>query len=164
MTTPPLAQPPDAGVRKLVVVADDSSECRLALRYATRRAQRTRGRLSLLYVMEPLAGQQWMAVEARMREEARDEAERVLFALACEVEKLGGAMPELVIREGVLSEEVLAFICGEPEIRLLVLGARIHREGPSPLVGGIAGGSVIAYPVPVTIVPGALSPEAIDAL
>jgi nucleotide-binding universal stress UspA family protein len=150
--------------RKLVVVADDSAECRLALRYAMRRAEKTRGRVCLLYVIEPLAGQQWMAVEERMREEARQEAERVLFALASEVERFGAAMPEYVIREGRLGEELLVYLREEEGIRLLVLGARVHRDGPGPLVAGIAGDSSLAYSVPVTIVPGTMTPEAIDAL
>jgi len=163
MMTPSLAEPSSPAARKLVVVADDSPECRLALRYATRRAQRTGGRLSLLYVMDPVNGQQWMAVEARMREEAREEAERVLYALACEIERLGGSMPELIIREGLLREEVVRFVHEEPEIRLLVLGARVHRDGPGPLVANLAADGALAYPVPVTIVPASLSSEAIDA-
>lgn len=149
--------------RKLLVIADDTPECRVALRYAARRAQHTNGRLSLLYVMEPVGGQEWMAVEERMREDAREEAERLLYALAEEANAAAGLMPEFIIREGEKKEEVLAFIRSEPEIRLLVLGAGTGREGPGPLVAGLAGDTAL-YTVPVTIVPGGLTPDAIDAL
>jgi nucleotide-binding universal stress UspA family protein len=154
----------DPAARKLVVVADDSAECLLALRYATRRAQSTRGRVCLLYVIEPLDGQQWMAVEDRMREEARQDAERILFALASEVDRLGGAMSEYVICEGPLRDELLRFLREAEGIRLLVLGARVHRDGPGPLVASLAGDPSMAYTVPVTIVPGTLTAEIIDAL
>jgi nucleotide-binding universal stress UspA family protein len=150
--------------RKLLVIADDTAECRLALRYAARRAQHTNGRLSLLYVIEPLGGQEWMAVEERMREEAREEAEELLYALAEEANAATGLIPELIIREGEKKEEVVAFIREELDIRLLVLAAGTGREGPGPLVASLAGDIAALYTVPVTIVPGGMSSEAIDAL
>jgi len=160
MSTPLASQP----TRKLLVIADETPECRLALRYAARRARHTNGRLSLLYVIEPMGGQEWMAVEERMREEARDEAERHLYELAEEANTATGLIPELIIREGGTKEEILAFIREEPDIRLLVLGAGTGREGPGPLVSSLAGDLAAVYTVPVTIVPGGMSPDAIDAL
>ena len=160
MSTSLASQP----TRTLLVIADETPECRLALRYAARRARHTNGRLSLIYVIEPVGGQEWRAVEERMREEARDEAERLLYELAEEANTAMGLIPELIIREGQHKEEILAFIREEPEIRLLVLGAGTGREGPGPLVAGLAGDIAALYTVPVTIVPGGMSPEAIDAL
>lgn len=151
-------------IRKLLVIADETPECRVALRYAARRAEHTGGRVSLLYVIEPTDPQQWIAVEAKMREEAREEAERMLYSLAGDVQKTTGALPELVIREGKKKEEILAFIREDPFIRLLVLGAGTGREGPGPLVSSLAADIAAAYTVPVTIVSGAMTPDAIDAL
>ncbi|OYW49898.1 MAG: universal stress protein UspA, partial [Rhizobiales bacterium 12-68-15] len=36
--------------------------------------------------------------------------------------------------------------------------------GPGPLVGALAGPAAARFPIPVTIVPGALSDEELDAL
>jgi nucleotide-binding universal stress UspA family protein len=158
------AVPPPAPTKKLLVIADGTLECRLALRYAARRAQHTDGRLCLLYVIEPIAGQEWMAVEERMRAEAREEAERLLYELAEEANMATGLISELIIREGGKKEEIAGLIRGEPDIRLLVLGADAGREGPGPLVSSLVADIAALYTVPVTVVPGGMSIEAIDAL
>lgn len=150
--------------RKLLVIADESPECRLALRYAARRAQHTGGCLSLLCVLVPTGFEHWMAVEERMREEAREEAERLLHALAAEVNKIAAMFPELVIRAGQKKEEISALIKEDPAIALLVLGAGTGREGPGPLVAGLSSDIATVYPIPVTIVPGTMTEAEIDAI
>ena len=52
--------------RVFLVVVDESEELHLALRFASRRAQRTGGRVALLQVMEPSDFSHWMAVEQVM--------------------------------------------------------------------------------------------------
>ncbi len=150
--------------RKFLCVVDDSPECRLALRFAFRRAARTGGGVILLYVIEPADFQHWMAVENLMREEAREAAEEVLQTLADEVNEWSGIMPEFSIREGRKQDELLALLEEEPEIRLLVLGASAEKDGPGPLVTALAGPLSANMRVPVTVVPGNLSIEQIDEI
>ncbi len=150
--------------RKFLCVVDDSPECRLALRFAFRRAARTGGGVILLYVIEPADFQHWMAVENLMREEAREAAEEVLQTLADEVNEWSGIMPEFSIREGRKQDEVLALLEEEPEIRLLVLGASAEKDGPGPLVTALAGPLSANMRVPVTVVPGNLSIQQIDEI
>ena len=150
--------------RKFMCVVDDSPECRLALRFAFRRAARTGGGVVLLYVIEPADFQHWMAVENLMREEAREAAEEVLQTLADEVSQWSGIMPEFAIREGRKQDEVIALLEAEPEIRLLVLGASAEKEGPGPLVSALAGPMSANMQVPVTVVPGNLTIEQIDEI
>ena len=64
--------------RKFLVVVDKSPEHKKALRYAARRAQHTGGLVSLLIVVSPSDFQHWRSVEDAMREEALNEAERLL--------------------------------------------------------------------------------------
>ncbi|HZD25277.1 MAG TPA: universal stress protein [Alphaproteobacteria bacterium] len=149
---------------KFLVVVDDSPECRLALRFAFRRAVRTHGGVVLLYVIEPGEFQHWLAVKNLMQEEAREEAERILQDLAEEVHREAGIMPEFRIREGRTQEEVLALLDEDPEIRLLVLGASAQKEGPGPLVSALAGQMSGSMRVPITVVPGDMSNEDIDEL
>ncbi len=158
--------PADKGglTRKLLVIADESPECRVALRYAALRAIHTGGRLTLLHVIPPPDFQSWVAVVEKMREEAREESERLLYDLCGEANRIGGLMPEIVIREGSTKEEILAVVKDDPSIRLLVLGAGTGREGPGPLVSGLATDIVGLYPIPVTIVPGHMTAEAMDLL
>ncbi len=163
--TTPTVPPHAETVRKLLVVVDDTPECRVALRYASRRALKTKGIVALLYVIEPPADMpQWLGVAQIMRDEARDEAEAVLHDLADEVQRVAGQIPELIIREGIKREQLLKLIEEDPSIRLLVLGAGTGSEGPGPLVTALAGQMSGSLPVPITVVPGNLSPQDVDDL
>lgn len=150
--------------RIFLVVVDATEEMRVALRFACRRAKSSDGRVALLYVMEPADFQHWMAVEERMREERREEAERVLNGLAADVNALTGRMPVLYVREGKPADEILNLIQEEPRISILVLGASAGKKGPGPLVSSIAGKLSGAFPIPITVVPGTLTFDQIDAL
>ena len=158
------ASPETPGRRKFLVVVDDTPECRVALRYACGRAGSTEGQVALLRVIEPGDFQHWLSVEERMREEAREEAERLLQGLAAEISERVHIMPELVVREGTAFEEVLAQIDEDPQMRVLVLGAATGPEGPGPLVSALAGRMPGNMPIPVTVVPGSLTDEQIDEL
>jgi nucleotide-binding universal stress UspA family protein len=150
--------------RVFLVVVDDTEEHGVALRYAARRAAHTGGRVALLYVIEPGELQHWIAVERLAREERRDEAEQVLQRLCDEVAPLAGSMPIVYLREGRQRDELLALINEEPSISILVLAAGTGPEGPGPLVSYLSGKPAARLRIPITIVPGGLSPEQIDAL
>lgn len=150
--------------RKFLVVVDDTPECRLALRYAARRALKTKGMVALLFVIEPSDMPQWLGVQQIMREEARDEAEALLHDLAEEVQRLAGLTPELIIREGIRREQLLKLIEEDPSIRILVLGAGTGTEGPGPLVSALAGQMSGNFRVPITLVPGKLTTREVDEL
>lgn len=150
--------------RIFLCVVDNSEEMRVALRFAARRAMRNNGRVALLYVMEPADFQHWMVVEERMREERREEAERVLQDLASHVHEISGSMPALYVREGPPAEEIQRLIQEDPRIQILVLGAGTGKKGPGPLVSSIVAKSSGRFPVPITVVPGDLTDEQIDAL
>ena len=148
--------------RVFLVVADDSAELEVALRYACRRARKTGGRVALLAVVEPSDDQHWMAVGDLMKEEARAAAEQMLQKLAERVNEWTGAIPILYVREGVRGDELLKLIEEEPTISILVLGANPGPKGPGPLVSMLTGKMVGRLRVPITIVPGNLSLEDVD--
>jgi nucleotide-binding universal stress UspA family protein len=150
--------------RKFLVVIDQTPECKVALRFAARRAQHTGGIVSLLCIVSPASFQQWAGVERLMQDEAQEEAERLLHDAAKTVNEITGTMPELVIREGAIAAEVLGLIKEDKDISILVLASSSGTESPGPLVSMIAGPVSKSYPLPVTVVPGSLSDEAIDAL
>ena len=150
--------------RKFLAVVDQTEESKVALRFAARRAQHTDGLVSLLYVIPPADFQQWAGVERRMREEAREEAERALHEAAKTINDIVGSTPELVIREGRAADEIRTLVKEDRAISILVLAAGVSNEGPGPLVSLIAGPSGNAYSIPVTVVPGNLTDEQVDAL
>lgn len=148
---------------KFLVVVDDTPEAKKALRYAAGRARNLGCGLTLLRVNPPLDFQHWAAVADAIRTEAHDAAEALLRSLAYDLMREQGIMPELVIREGIARDELLALIENDPDIRVLVLAAAPGAAGPGPLVSAL-GQMSGQLPIPLTLVPGVLSDEEIDAL
>lgn len=151
--------------RVFLVVVDESEEMRNALRFACRRAQHTRGRVALLYVIEPVEFQHWIGVGRVMEEEARVEAERRMQTLAAEVFAQTGTMPTVHIREGQRADQLVQLLAEEPSISLLVLATAEEGKDPGPLVTYLINNiGRNKFRVPVTLVPGQLSEDEIDAL
>jgi nucleotide-binding universal stress UspA family protein len=156
----PSSQP---AARTFLCVVDESEELHQALRYACRRAKNTGGRVALLYVIEPVEFQHWMAVSHLMEEERREQAEEMLQVVASVVQKLSGTTPVVYIREGKLTEALMQLIEEENHFSILVVGASTGGEGPGSLINYLMK-RVGKLPIPVTIVPGGLSDEEIDAI
>jgi len=150
--------------RVFLVVVDDTEEMNVALRFACRRAAHTDGRVALLYVVESSEFQHWMSVGDLMREEARSEGEQILQRCAAQVAEQTGSLPVLYLREGSRRSQLMELIDEEPRISILVLAADTGPRGPGPLVSALTGRFVGKLRVPVTIVPGHLSEEAVDRI
>ena len=156
--------PEPAPRRVFLVVVDETEEMRNALRYACRRAQKTTGRVALLHVIEPLEFQHWLGVGRVMEEEARAEAEQRLQALATEVYAQTGAVSVIHLREGNRAEQLVQLLQEDPSISLIVLGTARSASNPGPLVTYMLANLGRRVRVPVTLVPGELTVEEIDAL
>ncbi|MEZ5750762.1 MAG: universal stress protein [Paracoccaceae bacterium] len=150
-------------MRKFLVVLDDSRECLNAIRYAALRAAHTGGGVQILSVIPPEEFQHWMGVGDLMRAEARERIEAHFEVFAKWMRDKHGIQPELVVREGKPVEEILDQIATDPEIGVLVLGAGDDRSGPGPLVTQLSRNSG-TLPVPITIVPGTMSKERMEAI
>ncbi|MGR3485336.1 MAG: universal stress protein [Paracoccaceae bacterium] len=149
-------------MRKFLVVLDDSRECLNAMRFAAMRAASTGGGVQVLSVIPPDEFNHWIGVGEIMRAEARERIEVHFEVFAKWMRDRQRVDPELVIREGEAVAEILAQIAEDPDIGVLVLGAADER-GPGPLVTAMTreAGSL---PVPLTIVPGGLSKEKLEAI
>jgi nucleotide-binding universal stress UspA family protein len=150
--------------RVFLVVVDESEELQTALHYAARRAAHTGGRIALLYVIEPSELQHWISIENLAREESREEAEQLVQRLCEEIAPIAGTMPIVYIREGRRTDELLALIAEEPSISILVLAAGTGPEGPGPLITYLTGKPAARLRIPITIVPGGLTLEQLDAV
>lgn len=153
-----------AAQRVFLVVVDESEEMRLALRYASLRAKSVGGRVALLYVIEPSDFVQWMAVEDLEKEERRAAAEILMQELANEVNRITNTLPMLYLREGSRRDELLKLIAEDPTISILVLAASTAPTGPGPLIQALTSKFINKLRVPVTIVPGNLTEEQLEAL
>lgn len=149
--------------RTFLCVVDESAELHQALRYACRRARATQGRVALLYVVEPVEFQHWMAVGHLMAEERREQAEEMLQVVSSVVQKLSGITPVVFIREGKLTDELMQLLETEHDLSVLVLGAAPRSEQAGRVISHVLK-RVGRLPIPVTIVPGGLSDEQIDMI
>jgi nucleotide-binding universal stress UspA family protein len=149
---------------KCLVIVDDTAEEDRAVYYASRWAMRVGGGVVMLRIIEiEEQNQQWLGVVEIMRAEALEDADAALDRASGRANGIAGIAPERVIREGDPAEQILDVIDKDVDITQLVLAASPGPEGPGPLISMIA--SVAgSFPIPVTIVPGDLSDEDIDAL
>ncbi|SDX15391.1 universal stress protein [Litoreibacter albidus] len=150
-------------MRKFLVVLDDSRECLNAMRFAAMRAARTGGGVEILAVIPPEDFNHWVGVGEIMRQEARDRIIAHFEVFAKWMRDKQGIDPELVIREGEPVPEILAQVTEDPEVGVLVLGAGTGNNGPGPLVTELTRRSG-TLPMPVTIVPGEMTKEQLEAV
>lgn len=153
--------------RKFLVIVDESPEVESALFYAAGRVFHTDGMLVLMYVIEPETGF-WDSVRQAHLEEQTNKAKALfrLFKRKLSQEGFDSSQRiEEVIREGKIVDQILKQIDEDEDIAVLVLGAANESAGPGPLVASLAAGSAAGnFPIPITIVPGALALEDIKAL
>ncbi len=150
-------------MRKFLVVLDDSRECLNAMRFAALRAADTGGQVQILSIIRPDEFQGWMGVAEVMRAEARERIEAHYEVFAKWMRDRQKVHPELVIREGEPVEQILAQIRDDPDIGVLVLGAGDDGNDPGPLVTQMTKGAG-SLPVPITIVPGEMARERLEAI
>lgn len=150
-------------MRKFLVVLDDSRECLNAMRFAAMRASHTGGGVTILSVIPPDEFNHWIGVGDIMREEARERIHAHFEVFAKWMRDRQNVDPELVIREGEPIDEIIAYVQEDTEIGVLVLGAGTDKKGPGPLVSQMTRNSG-SLPIPVTVVPGDMSKERLEAI
>ena len=105
-----------------------------------------------------------MSVGDLIREEKRQEAEENVGRCSDQAAAITGKIPVVYIREGRRREQILQLIDEEPGISILVLAASIGPDGPGPLVSHMIGKIAGKMRIPITVVPGNLSADDIEAL
>jgi nucleotide-binding universal stress UspA family protein len=149
---------------KYLVVIDESPECDRAIYWGSRRAARNGAGVLMLLVIEPHdRHQQWLGVADIMKAEAHDAANAILDRFEVRASDVAGITPARAVREGDKAEEILKAIEEDEDIAILVLAAGTSTEGPGPIVADLSR-TAGTFPIPVAIVPGHLSDEALDAL
>ena len=148
---------------KFLVIVDDSKELNVAIRFAAKRAQSTKGGVILLNVIEQFDPQQWQSIEDIILQEAREKAQEKLQKWSKVINDLTGVVPELMVKEGIISEKIIETLEEDNAVRFLVLAAA-EADQPGPLVSLLAGQKSGKLPVPIVIIPQGLSEEIIDDL
>ena len=152
--------------RKFLVVVDDSPEFEAALRFASRRARSTGGRVVMLRVLPSNTDAHWSGAREEIERQQREEAEALLNRLAEDAAERSGAPPVFLIEQGDAQAAIRKVVAGDPDIKILVLAAGTGSRGPGPLVSAIIkhGAQLGGPKLPVTIVPGELTEAEVEDL
>lgn len=148
-----------------LVIADESEEFPDALIYAGLLCRYTGWRLRMLRVIEPSDPAPWASITEEMRRQARDSAESLTQRFAAEAWAECGVTAEPILREGDLKSELRKLLQEDAAIKLVVLAAASPPSHPGPLIAQLGKtGGLSSRPVPVVVVPGALTRDEIRAI
>ncbi|WP_411838523.1 universal stress protein [Paracoccus sp. ME4] len=151
-------------MRKFLVLLDDSRECLNAMRFAAMRAAKSDGAsVVILSVIPAEEIQHGFGVADVMRAEARERIEAHFEVFAKWMRSRPGVDPVLVIREGDTAEELLAQITEDGEIGVVVLGLASDKGSTNPVLTRLMRDPT-ALPCAITLVPGDLSKERLEAI
>lgn len=150
-------------MRKFLVLLDDSRECLNAMRFAAMRAANSGGGVVILAVISPEDIQHGFGVAEVMRAEARERIEAHFEVFAKWMRSRPKVEPELVIREGEPADELLAQLAEDGEIGIVVMGLSSENGAQNPVLTRMMRDPA-GLPCPITIVPGSLSKERLEAI
>ena len=152
--------------RYILVIADDSEEMNIALEYACARSKKTGRKIIIVTFIEPLDVLTTQGVTEIMKNEAREEAEKLLQLAATVVNDSTGSMPILYTREGEVISELKKLIEEEENINVLVLAANSNEneKNPGPIINALVTKEISSLRIPVMIVPGSFSKEYISQI
>jgi nucleotide-binding universal stress UspA family protein len=152
--------------RYILVIADNSQEVDIALEYACARSKKTGRKIIIATFIEPLDVLTTQGVTEIMKNEARDEAEKILSRAANIVKNETGTMPILHTREGEVISELKKLIEEDENINVLVLAANSNdnNKNPGPIINALITKEMSSLRIPVMIVPGNFSKEYISQI
>ena len=147
-----------------LVIADETEEFQLALRYVALLAKDNGAHMAILYIMDKQDFQHWGDIQKRMQWEQRLEGEKLIWAAAARAYEISGLIPSLYLEEGGRLQVIIDVINRDRNLKKLILGGATHGSNPGPLTTYFTGKGLAQLRVPLTIVPGNLTLEDIDQL
>ena len=150
-----------ANERYILVIADNSSEMKIALEYACARSKKTGRKIIIATFVEPIDVLTTQGVSEIMKNEAREEAESRLKEAASFVKNITGELPALSLREGETISELKKLIEEEKNINVLVLAAKSNPKDKdsNSIINSLVSQEIANMRVPVMIVPGNFSKD-----
>ena len=152
--------------RYILVIADNTPEMKIALEYACARSKKTGRKIIIATFIEPLDVLTTQGISEIMKNEAREEAEKILNTAATIVKEATGIVPVLHTREGEIISELKKLIEEEEGINVLVLAANTNEneKNPGPIINALISREISTLRIPVMIVPGNFSKDHISQI
>lgn len=148
-------------MRVYLVIMDETEEARKALRFASRRAAASGGKVHILALVQPQNFNAFGGVQATIEQEARDRAEAVASGAAGNLFTESGQMPTIAVRVGEGQAVIKDYLSDHEEVAALVLAA--GESSPGPLVSHFSANAG-KLPCPLYIIPGVFTMDDIDRL
>ena len=152
--------------RYILVIADNSPEMNIALEYACARSKKTGRKIIIATFIEPFDVLTTQGISEIMKNEAREEAEKILNTAATIVKEATGIVPVLHTREGEIISELKKLIEEEEGINVLVLAANTNEneKNPGPIINALVSKEISTLRIPIMIVPGNFSKDHISQI
>ena len=149
---------------KYLVCVDNRDECRAALKLVCLKAHARRGCVDMLHVTPPADFQTLGAIADRMREERREEGEKLLTTLADEALTNYGIRPTPILREGAIGDEIIAAALSDADVIMVVVGIAHAHSSRGNLASWLAVQLGNKLPIPLLMVPGNLTEQQLQNL
>lgn len=149
---------------KILVCINDSDYSRVALRFASSKAKNTHNALTILHVVNTAEVQSALAVGDVMRQEMIENAEKLLEKYSQEALQWADVTPCVMIREGIMGEEIVKTVKEDSNINMVVLGTSPDTPGRGNLLPWLISRLGSELLIPMTIVPGNLTEQQIRSL
>jgi nucleotide-binding universal stress UspA family protein len=149
---------------KLLVCVNDSEYSRVALRFTCAKAKNAGHPVEILHVIEPTEFQNLFSMEDVMREEKHHTAEELLKKFSDEAYESFGIMPSLMIKEGMVGEEIITAVEEDHTINMLLVGKSPDGNSRGNLIPWLATQLGKNLLIPMLIVPGNLTDQQINEL
>ena len=148
---------------KLLVCVSNTEHSRVALRFACNKAKNAGYPVEILHVIEPSEYQNFLSMVESMQDEKRQEAEELLKKFSTEAYESFGITPSLMLREGLIGEQVVAAVEEDHTINML-LGTSPETTSRSNLITWLATQLGKTLLIPMLIIPGNLTDQQITEL
>lgn len=147
-----------------LVCVSDQHESEVAIRFACLRAKHRGAQVTILHVIAPEDFQGLFAVSDVMRAEKEQEAQNLLNQMADHAMQACGVRPSVVLREGILGEEIVKTTLENGDVIAVVLGVQ-HDSATAPkLLSWLTSKLGAELLVPIIAVPGNLTDAQLEAL
>lgn len=146
-----------------LVCVSDQRESEVALRFACLRAKRRKAQVAILHVIPPNDFQGLFAITDVMNQEKEEEAQRLLGQMASLAVQYG-ITPSVILREGVLGEEIVKTTLENSDVLAVVLGVQHNSPTAPKLLSWLTNRLGQDLLLPIIVVPGNLTDAQIEAL
>ncbi len=151
---------------KLLVCVDDQPHSIVALHFACSKARHLNYALELIHVVDSsdYNNSALFGVADKIRDERREVAEKLMSEMAAEVQRYAAITPSCIIREGLVSEEVVKVVKEDTDFNMLIIGKAPQEAKKNDMISLLTSELASKLMIPMIIVPGNLSDKDIDDL